>query len=317
MSDFQGFRYPSSNFFRLPNEWFDITHNMTLAELKVVEYVLRHTWGFQENIKRISLVEFENGRKTREGEHLDHGTGLSRPSIRKGLQLAVEHGFLVVHKEGDPGRQRHLYGPNMNEEEGVKNLYSAGKENCPPQVNKLPTLGKKITPVHRKKPGKERCRGKTPTTFTSSEFDERAAAHLRALLVKHGSDLVNGVNRTKLTTFAKSITNIRLERKVPEDEIKAVIKWLEQNYDGTYTPKLRKADDLYSNWGRFRDARIRWLADNGFEDDPASGITDVNDVFNELQVMGCSLDFDQEDVDDASLSLGIPAGTFAVEDIPA
>jgi hypothetical protein len=41
---FAGFSKPEANFFRLPNEWTDITAQISsLAEMKVVEYVLRHT----------------------------------------------------------------------------------------------------------------------------------------------------------------------------------------------------------------------------------------------------------------------------------
>ncbi len=41
---FVGFNKPETNFFRLPNEWTDITARVTsLAEMKLVEYVLKHT----------------------------------------------------------------------------------------------------------------------------------------------------------------------------------------------------------------------------------------------------------------------------------
>ena len=46
---FPGFSKPEANFFRLPNEWTDITAHLTsLAEMKLVEYVLKHTWGYSE-----------------------------------------------------------------------------------------------------------------------------------------------------------------------------------------------------------------------------------------------------------------------------
>jgi len=42
---FQGFEWPKENWFRLPNNWTDFTREMTsMSEMKVVEYVLRHTW---------------------------------------------------------------------------------------------------------------------------------------------------------------------------------------------------------------------------------------------------------------------------------
>jgi len=67
---FQGFSKPEANFFRLPNEWTDITAHITsLAEMKLVEYVLKHTWGYSEfdMVKKITTDEFMYGRKKKDG----------------------------------------------------------------------------------------------------------------------------------------------------------------------------------------------------------------------------------------------------------
>ena len=93
--EFAGFDLPEQNWFRMPNSWTDITAGMkSLAELKVVEYVLRHTWGYQEYgiAKRISTDEFMHGRRRQDGTRLDRGTGLSNRSVIDGLRHAVEHG---------------------------------------------------------------------------------------------------------------------------------------------------------------------------------------------------------------------------------
>ena len=85
---FQGFSKPEANFFRLPNEWTDITAPITsLAELKLVEYVLKHTWGYSEfdMVKKITTDEFMYGRKKKDGSRIDTGTGLSKPSVIAGL----------------------------------------------------------------------------------------------------------------------------------------------------------------------------------------------------------------------------------------
>ena len=94
---FEGFSKPEANFFRLPNEWTDITAQVTsLAEMKLVEYVLRHTWGYSEYdiVKKITTDEFMHGRKGKDGNRIDHGTGLSNKSVIEGLHKAVEHGLL-------------------------------------------------------------------------------------------------------------------------------------------------------------------------------------------------------------------------------
>src|SRR5436305_5130477 len=96
---FQGFSKPEANFFRLPNEWTDITAQITsLAEMKLVEYVLKHTWGYSEfdMVKKITTDEFMHGRRKKNGERIDIGTGLSNKSVIEGLNKAVEHGLLEV-----------------------------------------------------------------------------------------------------------------------------------------------------------------------------------------------------------------------------
>src|SRR5690349_666224 len=81
---FAGFVPPTSNYFQMPNEWTNITAEIeSLAELKVIEYVLRHTWGFHEFgiCKAISIDEFMYGRRKAGGDRMDKGTKLSRPSV--------------------------------------------------------------------------------------------------------------------------------------------------------------------------------------------------------------------------------------------
>src|ERR1051326_4825903 len=53
---------------------------------KLVCYVLRHTIGYQQEYapKRITLDEFEHGRKRRDGSRIDHGTGNVQAADRSG-----------------------------------------------------------------------------------------------------------------------------------------------------------------------------------------------------------------------------------------
>src|SRR2546423_1021967 len=97
---FEGFSKPEANFFRLPNEWTDITAQVTsLAELKLVEYVLKHTWGYSQfdMVKKITTDEFMHGRKKKSGERLDTGTGLSKPSVIAGLKGAIKHRLSEIY----------------------------------------------------------------------------------------------------------------------------------------------------------------------------------------------------------------------------
>lgn len=140
---FEGFSIPEQNWFRMPNDWTNITAGMkSLAELKVVEYVLRHTWGYHEYgiAKRISINEFMEGRKRKDGSRIDRGTGLSKQSVVDGLRNAVTRGYLVEHKDDrDRGRIQKSYSlriknldPDVkNLDRGVKNLDTWGQESRP------------------------------------------------------------------------------------------------------------------------------------------------------------------------------------------
>lgn len=117
-SEFEGFDRPISNYFRMPNNWTDISAKIkTRAELLVIEYVLRHTWGFQEyegELKKITIDEFMHGRKRKGGGRLDRGTGLSKQSVVDGTKNAIEHGYLICEvDDSDKARIEKSYALNM------------------------------------------------------------------------------------------------------------------------------------------------------------------------------------------------------------
>jgi hypothetical protein len=74
---------------------------------KIVCYVLRHTIGYQKEYapKRITLDEFEHGRKRRDGSRIDHGIGMYKQQIEAAIVDAVRAGALYVEEdERDKGR---------------------------------------------------------------------------------------------------------------------------------------------------------------------------------------------------------------------
>src|SRR5450756_2468211 len=114
---FAGFERPESNWFKMPTTWTDITASIdNLAELKVVEYILRHTWGYQEYElkKHITIEEFVRGRKHRDGSRIDRGTGLSERSVYYGLEKATNDGLIEQEvDDSDPGRIKKKYSLKM------------------------------------------------------------------------------------------------------------------------------------------------------------------------------------------------------------
>src|SRR6266568_5762183 len=148
---FAGFSTPEANFFRLPNEWTDITAHITsLAEMKLVEYVLKHTWGYSEfdMVKKITTDEFMYGRKKKDGTRIDIGTGLSKPSVIEGLNNAVKHGLLEVEiDDSDKARIKKYYKLRMKtpmkEAEPEENVVHADVKNVNIGVKNFNSRGKK------------------------------------------------------------------------------------------------------------------------------------------------------------------------------
>src|SRR5262249_29108165 len=91
---FRGFRGP--NYTQVPDELFDeLLADLSGAELKVLLYVMRRTFGFKKGSDRISKSQLENGIKRLNGEPLDRGTGLSRRAIRLAVQSLVAKRILL------------------------------------------------------------------------------------------------------------------------------------------------------------------------------------------------------------------------------
>lgn len=173
---FEGFDPPESNFWRLPNSWFDVvTHFTSWAEHKVVEYILRHTWGYQEYGigKLITMDEFMHGRKRRDGSRLDAGCGMAENSIKKGIADAVSHGFLTVQTDdSDRGRIKKYYAPRMRqpqEDEG---------EHARPPLSPHPVgvggTARPIFPSQQSTGGAPRMHARTAPAPAPAAHDHRA-----------------------------------------------------------------------------------------------------------------------------------------------
>ena len=178
---FEGFPPPTKNFFGMPNEMINvIAHIDNLAELKVLIYIIRHTWGYQEYgiTKAITVEEFMHGRKRQDGTRMDEGTGLkSDRSVKDGLKAAIDHGFLLYERDDtDLARIKKSYAlkmhsehgqvdttPHIDENRGVDttplagSIYPSEGQNLPPnQVVSTPRSEKDTLEKHLEKDTLER-----------------------------------------------------------------------------------------------------------------------------------------------------------------
>jgi hypothetical protein len=136
MNIFEGFESPVENWSKMPHALTDsLPEIKSLAEMKVIYYILRHTWGYQEydTPKPITMDEFEHGRKRKDGTRIDSGVGMSHNAIKAGLDKASEHGFILISiDETDKAR--------------IEKSYQLKVKSCPPEGQELPPRGSRVDP---------------------------------------------------------------------------------------------------------------------------------------------------------------------------
>jgi len=116
-SRFDGIRAPT--YTQTPDEIFDwIMAFLTGAELKVLLYITRRTFGFKKSADAISIPQLCSGIVTRDGRRLDWGTGLERSTVLKALRSLETKNLIVRQQQDDPtyGSQPTLYALNIKVE---------------------------------------------------------------------------------------------------------------------------------------------------------------------------------------------------------
>jgi phage replication O-like protein O len=74
----------------------DLMAHLSGAELKVLLYVIRRTFGFKKESDNISLKQICNGITTKEWEILDRGTGLSLSTVQPALKGLIEKQCVIT-----------------------------------------------------------------------------------------------------------------------------------------------------------------------------------------------------------------------------
>jgi len=98
MEKFKGFSRPNTT--PTPDEVFDVfLTQLTHAELKVLLYIIRRTFGFKKDIDSISLGQISTGIVTKAGKQLDRGAGITKRGAIKAVQGLERKGLIVVWRK--------------------------------------------------------------------------------------------------------------------------------------------------------------------------------------------------------------------------
>jgi DNA-binding PadR family transcriptional regulator len=241
MNKFKGFEGSKQNWSKLPHQLIEALPAIkTIGELKVIIYTLRHTWGYQDDYKKITLDEFENGRKRKDGSRIDNGTGLTKPTIVDGIKRAVADGFLFEHVDlSDTARVKKFYSLTQ---EGLKDLT--------PGVKIFNTRGKDF--LHRTE--KETVKKETLENGSAQNSDILSPDDLSdqiAILCQLGSTISDGkVKEVKDATIKLHPQNITIQ------DLNDFKPWW---YDNTWKGQRNQhpePTDICNEWGRFEAAKV-------------------------------------------------------------
>jgi Bacteriophage replication protein O len=111
---FLGFISP--RYTQVPDEVFDeLMAHLSGAELKVLLYIIRRTFGFKKDSDDISLNQICNGIATREGEVIDRGTGLSLSTVQIALKGLLEKNCVITvrNRSKEKGDEPTTYSLNI------------------------------------------------------------------------------------------------------------------------------------------------------------------------------------------------------------
>jgi hypothetical protein len=138
--NFKGYSKP--NYTPVPDELFDEQlPDLSGAELKVLLYIIRRTFGFKKESDNISLNQLLHGITTKEDVVLDRGTGLSKKTLLETLKNLVEKNLILSERRRskEKGDEPTTYRLNIIGE-------TAENTNTPRGVKSTPGGGVKSTP---------------------------------------------------------------------------------------------------------------------------------------------------------------------------
>jgi Bacteriophage replication protein O len=98
---FEGFSSPNGTV--VPDEVFDILMpQLTEAELRVLLYIIRRTFGFKKSSDDISLRQIVEGITTKEGRVLDGGAGIGKTAAVRAIKSLAARRVIFAQRNSSP-----------------------------------------------------------------------------------------------------------------------------------------------------------------------------------------------------------------------
>lgn len=122
----------SPNTTQVPDQYFDeLLPVLSGAELKVLLYITRRTFGFKKDSDNISLSQMLHGIKTKDGHVLDRGVGLSKKTLLHAIRSLADKNIILTERRQSPekGNEATTYRLNIiTPPLGVKSTLPLGEK---------------------------------------------------------------------------------------------------------------------------------------------------------------------------------------------
>lgn len=185
---YSGFKSPNTT--QVPDELFDVLlPELSDAELRVLLYIIRRTFGFKKEADNISLRQMVEGITTRDGRVLDRGVGVSKATVSRALQGLQVKGIIVAqrNRSAERGNEPTTYAVRF-----------ADREQLDQETNKL------STPIITSE-----TRGVSPARQALSSPADPQHTELQETVIQHTDPYSNGFEgeksqqRDRETSFSK------------------------------------------------------------------------------------------------------------------
>jgi hypothetical protein len=133
--EFAGFL--SSNTTPVPDVLFDeLLLQLDNAELRVLLYIIRRTYGFKKRSDDISISQMVDGIKRKDGTVLDGGTGMAKSSVTRALSGLLAKRIIVARRNQsrERGNEPTTYALRLKANEQIPLVPNAGQAPLVPPV---------------------------------------------------------------------------------------------------------------------------------------------------------------------------------------